>query len=126
MKLRKMLVLSAAVVALSALPALAHHRPNSYCSASGDVCTSTRKVDGKRTLAIGLQERYFNKYRLYVKAPDGSRAWREFRIERMGEGWGDAVRWRRHFPNKGPGAYTVRWRFMNGDPIGPRLGFHRK
>ena len=70
-----------ATLVLLALPrdAEAHHLPNSYCSSTGDICQSVRRVNG--------------------------------------------IRWHRHFPNKGPGAYVVTWS-SGGHRVGARLGFH--
>ena len=71
----KRIVLLALTVVLVALPlrAEAHHRPTSYCSSTGDICQSTTKVNGIRRLRIALFAKYFDRYRLCVRAPDGSR-----------------------------------------------------
>lgn len=113
-------------VVLMAIPlrAEASHRPTAYCSPSGDICQSTRKVDGIRWLRIGLQAKYFDRYRLCVRAPDGSRACRRFAIRDQGATFGSSVRWGRYFPNKGPGPYVVVW-WTGGHQVGERLGFHR-
>ncbi len=118
----------AAVAAMTVMvaiipPAGATHRPEEYCSESGDVCTSTRRVEGVRKFRLTMAERYFERYRLCVKGPDGSRSCERFRVERQGQLWGDEVRWRRHFPDEGPGAYTVVWRH-GGERLGDKLGFH--
>lgn len=70
------IVLLTLTVSLLALPGLAeaHHRPTNYCSPTGDICQSTTKVDGIRWLRISLFAKYFNRYKLCVKAPDGSRS----------------------------------------------------
>lgn len=107
----------------SAAPALAGHRPNSYCSESGDVCASAKREDGVMKLKISLAAKYFDRYKLCVTAPDDSKTCKEFRIEKQGGVFGDTVRWRRHFPDEGPGAYTVRWSDGKGFRS-KRLGFH--
>lgn len=102
----------------------AHHRPQVYCSESGDLCQTTGKVDGVRRLQIRTFAKYFGRYRLCVNAPDDSRKCKRFRMHETDSGsWASSIRWRRHFPNKGDGAYTVTWR-SKGTRIGPRLGFH--
>jgi hypothetical protein len=123
--MRRSLAVSAiaAAVLLSPLPAQADHRPQEYCSESGDVCQSVRRVDGVRKLKIVLAEKYFSRYRLCVKAPDGSRTCKGFRIQEQGEQYGDSVRWRKHFPDAGAGAYSVTWK-SGGARVGARLGFH--
>lgn len=121
------IVLLTLTVSLLALPGLAeaHHRPTSYCSPSGDICQSTRKVDGIRWLRIGLFAKYFNRYKLCVKAPDGSRVCRSFDIRAQGSTFGSSIRWGRHFPQKGPGPYVVTW-WTGGQRVGHILGFHRR
>lgn len=121
------IVLLTLTVLLLALPraAEAHHRPNTYCSPTGDICQSTRKVDGIRWLRMGLFAKYFDRYRLCVRAPDDSRACRRFEIRAQGEFFGSSVRWGRHFPIKGPGAYVVTW-WTAGHRVGHILGFHRR
>ena len=116
-------VVAATLVAVAA-PAGAHHRENIYCSDTGDLCQSTRLVDGDRKLTIVLAERYFTTFHLCVKDPDGYRVCAPFRIQERDNGtFGRSVDWRRHFPGGGPGAYTVSW-WVGDDRIGRRLGFH--
>ena len=117
------LVIVAALVVLGlSLPAAADHRPTSYCSESGDVCASTERADGARKLRISLTSKFFSNYNLCVTGPNGDKTCKEFRIESQGEGFGDSVRWGRHFPDEGAGAYTVRWKA--NDFQSKRLGFH--
>ena len=116
---------SAALVVGVVPPAHSGHRPSEYCSESGDVCQSTKRVDGVRKLTITLAAKYFNRYRLCVKAPDDSTTCKGFKIRDMGPVYGSSVRWRKHFPDAGAGAYTVTWK-NNGARVGARLGFHQK
>ncbi|MFN2390311.1 MAG: hypothetical protein ABR575_12010 [Actinomycetota bacterium] len=115
----------AALALLAASPATAGHRPNAYCSPSGDVCQSTAKVDGVRKLRITLAAEYFTRYRLCVTGPNDARTCKTFRIEQRGPVFGDSVRWSTNFPNEGRGAYDVVWKMLSGERIGRRLGFHR-
>jgi hypothetical protein len=116
---------AAAMVAAVAPVAQADHRPQQYCSESGDVCQSTKKVDGVRKLTITLGGKYFDRYRLCVKAPDGATTCKGFKIRDMGPAYGSSVRWRKHFPDAGEGAYNVTWK-SGGARVGARLGFHQK
>ena len=116
-------VAGVAVLMTAASPATANHRPNSHCSESGDFCQSVKKVDGVRKLRLVLAARYFGRYELCVKAPDDTEKCGEFRIHEQGAVYVGSVRWLKHFPHKGPGAYTVTW-FVKGDRLGKRLGFH--
>ena len=120
---KALLALSALAFLALALPAAADHRPTSYCSESGDVCASTERVDGVRKLRISLGAKYFDRYTLCVTAPNGARTCERFSIERQNGAFGDTVRWSRHFPNEGPGAYTVVWKDNKGFRS-QRLGFH--
>ncbi len=123
--IRMTLVTAMAVSVLTVTPtAEAHHRPNLYCSETGDLCQSTRRVDGKRKLGLLLAARYFRTFHLCVLNPDGFRYCAPFRVRDHGDGTFDRdVRWRRHFPSAGPGAYTVSW-WVDDQRIGRRLGFH--
>ena len=105
-------------------PAYANHHPNAYCSPSGDVCQSTQKVDGVRKLRIGTAAKYFGRYKLCVTAPDDSTACRRGRMHKDGSIWRGSMAWRERFPHKGPGAYTVKWKYVSGGQIGRTLGFH--
>ena len=116
--------ISAALVGTFLPRSEARHRPNIYCSESGDLCQSSSKVSGVRRLQIRTFAKYFGRYRLCLKAPDGTRDCKRFRMHETDSGsWASSIRWRRHFPQKGEGAYTVAWR-AHGSRIGRRLGFH--
>ena len=118
-----MAAVTAALVATLVPVAQAGHRPSEYCSESGDVCQSTKRVDGVRKLTITLGGKYFSRYKLCVKAPDDSTTCKKFKIKDMGPAYGSSVRWKKHFPDAGAGAYTVTWK-NRGTRIGARLGFH--
>jgi hypothetical protein len=111
---------------LVALPmeAQAHHRPTTYCSSTGDICQSTTRVNGVRMLRITLFAKYFNRYTLCVTAPDTSVTCHPFKIHAQGPSFGSSILWKRHFPRKGPGPYTVVWKTA-GYRVGHILGFHQ-
>jgi len=127
-------MLSIAVVAVSLIavlppPAGAHHRPQSHCSESGDICQSVVKVNGVRKLRITTSARFFGRYVLCVRGPLDYDSCRHFRMAKRSDGdFADAVRFGRHFGDR-PGRYTVTWYRVPkyGPPkkrIGVRLGFH--
>lgn len=93
-----------------------------YCSASGDVCFGIRGRAEAVVLRITTVERYFPRYRLCVRPPRGSPTCKTFPIRRSGQAYGSAVRWRAHFPNRGPGRYRVTWR-LGTTRLGPTLAF---
>lgn len=118
------LLLSMVLAALvTGPPVSAGHAPTTHCSESGDVCASTKKMNGARLLRIGLAAEFFDEYTLCVTAPDDALRCKSFQIEDLGSTFGDSVRWKKHFPDKGPGPYTVRWK-VGGSPVTPKLGFH--
>ena len=116
----------AAVLVVTLAPRVdAHHLPNGWCSETGDVCLGATRYKGERWLGIELEGRYFSRYRLCVRAPDDSVACKVFRIQDFSAFYGSGIRWHKHFPDKGEGAYVVTWRTVDGTRIGRRLGFHR-
>ena len=119
-----MAAVTAALVASVVPAAQAGHRPQEYCSESGDVCQSTKRVNGVRKLTISLAAKYFSRYNLCVKGPDGATTCKRFKIRDTGPAYGSSVRWKKHFPDAGEGAYTVTWK-NSGTRIGARLGFHK-
>jgi hypothetical protein len=103
--------------------ALASHKPTDYCSPSGDICLSTKKVDGVRKLRFSEVQRYYSSFTLCVKAPDGTRECHDFDVRRSDSSFGKSVVWRDHYDARGPGAYTVVWK-SDGSVIGRKMGFH--
>jgi hypothetical protein len=58
-----------------------------------------------------------------VTAASGERACRRFKVHRLKSGlYESTVRWAKHFPFRGPGAYHATWR-SGGQALGPRIGF---
>jgi hypothetical protein len=116
---------AAAVLVVAAGPAAeAQHRPNIYCSESGDLCQSVRKVDGVRKLRILLAARYFETFHLCVDRPDGVRLCAPYRIRARNDGtFGRSVNWFKDWGGRYTGAYTVSW-WVGDDRIGRKLGFH--
>ena len=95
-----------------------------YCSPSGDVCYGIQRRNGAIVLRIDTFARYFPRYSLCVTPPRGRRVCGSFPVFKRGRLWGSTVRWRRQFPDRGPGRYRVMWRLATG-PLGPTLDFRR-
>lgn len=122
--MRRLIVLTIVLgVVMPVSAAQADHKPKSYCSESGDVCLTSRRVNGVVRLNIGLAAEYFSRYKLCVIAPDGSRDCIKRPIKDQGQSYGDSVKWARYFPDKGEGAYKAIWR-QGGNRLGKVLGFH--
>ncbi|MDP9069311.1 MAG: hypothetical protein M3N53_13335 [Actinomycetota bacterium] len=125
--LRSLLVttIAASMIAISA-SARAHHQPNVYCSESGDLCQSARKVDRVRKLRIVTAARYFEVFDLCVYSHrEDYECCAPYRLRPRADGtFGRSVAWFKQWPSmRGPGAFTVTWR-VDGTRIGKRLGFH--
>lgn len=100
-----------------------HVRP-SYCSPTGDYCTSARK---RKSGAI-LELRTFSfsgDYTLCVTAPDDKRTCHGFELEKSGSVRRSRVSWSENFPNAGRGVYVVCWRVDSNRCLGPKLSFRR-
>lgn len=110
------IVLIAGVVAASAGAA------NTYCSPTGDYCTSTTRQGGAVFLRVATFS-FRGLVRICVTGPSGSRVCRRFQLRPRPNGLYEAkVRWHRHYPNRGQGTYRVRF-FTGKTPLGPVLTF---
>ena len=115
--------MSACALFLTAVPAQADHRPNSYCSE--DVCVTALRTDGRRYFRIKTAANYFDTYRVCVTPPSGEQICERGTMrDSDGDGfYSSKMSWAKRFPNEGPGEYTVRWN--SGDSYrSPVLGFH--
>jgi hypothetical protein len=121
--MRRVLVLVAFIVAMTPVGAHANHKKNSWCSKSGDYCTSTQKVNDKRK----LQLRSFvhtGKVKICVTDPNDSKVCKKAKLRKNDHDiYVGSKNWYEVFPDGGHGAYDVvfRWR---GTKLGPTLGFH--
>ena len=96
----------------------------SYCSPTGDYCTSIAKRTGGIALRIGTFS-FTGKYRLCVRGPDGKANCRIFSLKETKAGIFQSTKgWRKHFPDRGRGNYRVRWQKF-GSNLGPALTFRR-
>lgn len=128
--MRRSIAAVALISLLSSLPApaSADHRPNTYCSESGDICQSVARVDGVRTVTIKLAARYFARYDFCLSDRRGFDYCKRFRIEERRNGvYGDSFRLTRHFHVR-RGAYSARWFRVDDarrqEQVGRTLGFH--
>jgi hypothetical protein len=111
------LVLGAAVLAPTAAAKV------TYCSPTGDYCTSVKKVQGIRLLSV--RSFAFNgRVKICVRDPKGGRVCRSFRMTKAGPAYVLSIRWRRHYPDRGPGTYRVSF-FLAAQRLGPVLTFVR-
>jgi hypothetical protein len=116
-------LLLVAVVAAAAALAPAAAAKVSYCSPSGDYCTSVAKLKGIRFFRI-TSFAFNGRVRICVRDPKGGRVCHSFRLNKQGPAYGLSIRWRRHYPDRGPGAYRVSF-FLGSTRLGPVLAFVR-
>jgi hypothetical protein len=100
----------------------------SYCSPSGDICTSVTTRRNDFTLGIGIAGGPLRDYRLCVTSPGGTTDCRLFRAaaSKVPGFFISLISWRRNFAAHGAGVYTVRWIDPTptfGGPLGPDLFF---
>jgi hypothetical protein len=109
-------------LAVAAIAAGTAEARRSYCSPSGDYCTSTARLGGAVFLRVGTFS-FRGRVRICVTAPTGNRECRSFLLRRAQGGIYEAkVRWHRHYPNGGAGTYRVRF-FTGTTLLGPVLTF---
>jgi len=99
-------------------PAAAKDR---YCSPTGDYCTSVARLGGVRYLRIGTFS-FRGLVKICVKAPLGAAVCHSFRLRKAGAIYQVKVIWKRHYPNRGTGAYRVTF-FTGPTRLGPTLAF---
>ena len=98
---------------------------DSYCSPSGDYCTSiTRSAKGQIVLSLRTFA-FTDKYKLCVEAPVRRTA--RMRVL-VAKGQGQRrlrsnVLMRDHFFFKGPGRYKISWWYGDGNRLGKPLSF---
>ena len=110
------------IASLSVVPAA--QARSSYCSPTGDYCTSVVTKRGAIYLKIGTFS-FSGRYRLCVTPPRGKTSCESFRLRAGKYGiYNSAIRWSRHFPRAGKGTYRVKWK-LGRDRLGPLLSFTR-
>jgi hypothetical protein len=119
--MRRLLLLSTLAGALL-LPASAAAR-TSYCSPSGDYCTSVARLKGIRYLRISTFS-FTGRVKICVRDPSGARVCHSFRLRRAGPLYQVKLIWKRHYPNRGAGLYHVTF-FSGSTRLGPVLSFSR-
>ena len=122
---RHRVALPAALLVLLALafPAPAAAR-GSFCTESGDTCITVQRRGSDVLLRVATSPAAGSSYRLCVRAPDDASRCRRFALRERGEQAVSTVRWTLHFPNRGRGAYRVRWDLGGG--FLPALTFRRR
>jgi hypothetical protein len=117
--MRRSFLLGLVVAAAALAPAAA--AKVTYCSPTGDYCTSVAKTKGVRYLTV--RSFAFNgRVKICVRDPKGGRVCRSFRMTKAGPAYVLSIRWRRQFPDRGAGTYRVSF-FLGAQRLGPVLAF---
>jgi hypothetical protein len=113
------------VAPVACLAALATAAPASaketYCSPTGDYCTSVAKVKGVRYLRISTFS-FRGRVKICVKDPTATRACHSFKLRKARSLYQAKVLWKSNYHNAGPGTYTITF-FWTGTKLGPALSF---
>ena len=118
------LVMRIAVALSALLSALAIVAPaaarDSYCSPSGDYCTSAQRRSGAVYLRVGT---FSFRGRVRICVRHQRRVCHSFRLRLSTRGVYEAkVRWFGNYPNQGAGTYRVGF-FLGATRLGPVLSF---
>ncbi|HEY6837016.1 MAG TPA: hypothetical protein VI142_11290 [Gaiellaceae bacterium] len=95
----------------------------SYCSPTGDYCTSVARVHGLRYLRMSTFS-FGGHVKICVRDPTAARICRRFVLRKLGQLWQVKVLWKRHYPNAGAGRYRVTF-FFGATRLGPVLSFRQ-
>ncbi|MGZ8667139.1 MAG: hypothetical protein ACXWZM_08515 [Solirubrobacterales bacterium] len=105
-------------------PAAAKSALASYCSPTGDYCTSTARVSGAVMLRLSTFS-FIGPVRICVTDPKAKRVCRTWPLQKRGAMYQVAARWHRTYPNGGPGLYRVGF-FLGRTRLGPVLDFRTR
>jgi hypothetical protein len=94
-----------------------------YCSPSGDYCTSVTKLKGVRYLRLGTFS-FTGRVKICVRDPTAARACHAFRLRGSKGIYQVKLIWKRHYPNRGAGTYRVTF-FYGATRLGPALTFRQ-
>ena len=120
--MRRLLLVAVVLAAAALAPAAA--AKVTYCSSTGDYCTSAAKVRGVRYLRV-TSFAFTGRVRICVRYQKGGPVCRSFRLVKSRAGtYAVNIRWRRHYPDRGPGTYRVSF-FLGKQQLGPVLSFVR-
>jgi hypothetical protein len=94
---------------------------DSYCSPTGDYCTSVIQKHSRVKLHFGAFN-FRGRYRVCVRGPHRTRVCHRSKLRRHPHGvYADQIDWARRFPHRTHGHYHVSW-FKHGK-VGPTLKF---
>ena len=92
-----------------------------FCSPTGDFCTSVARLKGLRYLRISTFS-FRGLVKICVRDPSAAPTCHSFRLRKAGPLYQVKVLWKRHYPNRGAGVYRVGF-YLGQTRLGPVLGF---
>jgi hypothetical protein len=92
-----------------------------YCSPTGDYCTSAARVKHVRYLRLSTFS-FRGQVKICVRDPRNLRTCHSYALRRSGPLYEVVVTWKGHYPNPGPGVYRVSF-FLGTTSLGPTLSF---
>jgi hypothetical protein len=95
----------------------------SYCSPTGDYCTSVARLHGLRYLRMSTFS-FSGRVKICVRDPTKTRVCRAFPLRKTGLLWQVKVLWKRSYPNRGAGLYRASF-FFGPTRLGPVLSFRQ-
>jgi len=113
--------LGAAVVAAALALAASAAAATSYCSPTGDYCTSVARQKHVRYLRLSTFS-FRGRVKICVRDPRNLRTCHSYTLRKAGLLYVVAVKWKSHFPNPGPGTYRVSF-LLDTAALGPVLSF---
>jgi len=119
--MRPMVALAAIVGALAA--ASSTQAGTTYCSPTGDFCTSVARIKGVRYLRLSTFS-FRGLVKICVRDPSAARICHSFRLRKVGPVYQVKVLWKRRYPNRGAGVYRVTF-FYGPTRVGPVLRFRQ-
>jgi hypothetical protein len=94
-----------------------------YCSPTGDYCTSVARQHGLRYLRMSTFS-FSGRVKICVRDPTKARVCHAFPLHKSGPLWQVKVLWKRNYPNRGTGLYRVSF-FFGPTRLGPVLRFRQ-
>lgn len=121
--MQRSILISLALIACGLLAAAPASARSSYCSSTGDYCTSVARTDGKRMLRLGTFS-FRGRVDICVNPPRGKTTCRHPKLRATSAGLYEAATpWHGAYRYHGHGIYKVTFAPAGADQLGPTLSF---
>jgi hypothetical protein len=117
------LVVALATIVGALFMAVSTQAGTTYCSPTGDFCTSAARINGVRYLRLSTFS-FRGLVKVCVRDPSAARICHSFRLRKVGPVYQVKVLWKQHYPNRGAGVYRVTF-FYGPTRVGPVLRFRQ-